>query len=141
MSKPVIEGIKLIRHNAARYSVPDDFTYPFRLDAKFRPPGFMDIAFIFIVGGSEEIVVRGMTAEKLEEFVAANGLRTHPRLISLEITQPVAPPAPAPVPPRASYETAGARQYGKHAHSGMIVQGGHPHLLAHQTESKVQTSR
>lgn len=89
-SKPVIEGIKLIKHNMGGVNRADDPSYPFRLDAIFRVPGFMEVAASFIYG-REEIVVRGMTAEKLEEFIAANGLRTHPRLTKLDITQPEAP--------------------------------------------------
>lgn len=85
--KPVIEGIKLIKHNMGGVNLPDDPSYPFRLDAIFRVPSFMEVAASFIYG-REEIVVRGMTAEKLEQFVAANSLRTHPRLTKLEITQP-----------------------------------------------------
>lgn len=84
----MIEGIKLIRHNAGGVNLPDDPSYPWRLDVNLRPPEFMDFAFILLHGGSEEIVVRGMTKEALEEFVELNGLSDHPRLRSLEITQP-----------------------------------------------------
>lgn len=85
-----IEGIKLIRHNAGGVNVPDDPSYPWRLDASFSPPEFMLMAFIGLYGGIEEICVRGKTREALEQFVEMNSLRTHPRLRSLEITQPEA---------------------------------------------------
>ena len=85
-----IKGIKLITHNAGGVNLPDDPSFPFRLDANFRPPEFMKIAFIGICGGSEVVCVRGETREALEKFVEVNSLRTHPRLRSLEITQPEA---------------------------------------------------
>lgn len=84
----IIEGVKLIRHNAGRVNEPDDETYPWRLDASFRAPEFMYVAFVFTYGGTEEICVRGKTQEALERFVELNDLRFHPRLISLKIWQP-----------------------------------------------------
>jgi hypothetical protein len=87
MSK-IIEGLKLIRHNASQVDLPDDPTFPFKLEASFRPPEFMVIAFIGLFGGSEEIIVRGMTKEALDQFIEANNLRTHARLSRLTITGP-----------------------------------------------------
>jgi hypothetical protein len=88
MSKPIIEGIKLIKHNMGGVTNPDDPSYgPWRLDAIFRVPSFMEVAASFIYG-REEIVLRGKTKEALEQFADVNGLKTHPRLQSLEITQP-----------------------------------------------------
>lgn len=88
MAKPVIEGIKLIKHNMGGVNNPDDPAYgPWRLDLVCRVPGFMEVAASFIYG-REEVVVRGKTKEALEQFVEANNFRTHPRLQSLEITQP-----------------------------------------------------
>ena len=87
MSK-IIKGLKLIRHNAHNVNLPDDPSYPFKLQATFQPPELMDVAFVFLHGGSEEIVVRGMTREALEQFVEENKLRTHPRLRELTITGP-----------------------------------------------------
>lgn len=94
MAKPVIEGIKLIRHNMGGVNNPDDPAYgPFRLDAIFRVPGFMEVAATFIYG-REEIVVRGKTREALEQFVKVNSLDTHCRKIKVEITEPEAEPKP-----------------------------------------------
>lgn len=84
----VIEGLKLIQHNAGGVNIPDDPTYPYRLEASFRPPELMIVTFIALHGGSENIVVRGMTQEALEEFVEENDLKNHPRLRSLTITGP-----------------------------------------------------
>jgi len=85
-----IEGIKLIHHNASGITRPDDPSYPWRLDATFSPPEFMQVAFIGLHGGLEILCVRGKTREALEQFVELNGLRQHPRLHKLEITQPEA---------------------------------------------------
>jgi len=67
----------------------------------------MEMAFIGIYGGSETLVVRGMTKEALEKFVEVNDYRRHPRLQELTITQPEVeaaaelarnpPPPPPPV--------------------------------------------
>jgi hypothetical protein len=82
----VIEGLKLIYHNAGGVNIPDDPSYPWKLEANFRPPEFMNVAFVLMHGGSEEIVVRGMTKEALEKFIEVNDLKTHPRLRRLTIT-------------------------------------------------------
>ena len=79
-----IDGIKLIRHNAARVNNEDDPSYKFRLEMICRPPEFMQVAFSFIYG-NEVVVLRGKPLEALEEFVKVNDLDTHPRLISLKI--------------------------------------------------------
>lgn len=84
----VIPGLKLIRHNASGVNEPDDPSYPYKLEANFRPPEFMNVAFVMLHGGSEEIVVRGKTREALEKFVEVNKLNTHPRLRELTITGP-----------------------------------------------------
>ncbi len=86
MSNKVIPGIKLIKHNASGVDLPDDTSYPFRLEANLRPPEFMIMAFIGLFGGSEIIIVRGMTQKALGEFIKAYNLRTHPRLRQLTIT-------------------------------------------------------
>jgi len=84
----VIKGIKLIRHNANGVNEPDDPTFTWRLDASFRPPEFMNIAFMFLCGGTEEICVRGKTKKALEKFADMNHLSTHPRKLSFKIWQP-----------------------------------------------------
>ncbi len=61
---------------------------PFKLEANFRPPSFMEVTFALIHGGSEEIVVRGDTKEALDELITRNNLRTHSRLRWLKITGP-----------------------------------------------------
>ncbi len=84
----VIPGLKLIRHNAGGLNLPDDPSFPFKLEVNLRPPGFMDVAFVGIYGGSEEVVVRGMTKGALYKFVELNQLRTHPRIRRFTITGP-----------------------------------------------------
>lgn len=81
-------GVKLIRHNASGVNLPDDPSFPFRLEVLLSAPEFMDVAFILIHSGGEKIVVRGMTVEALDRFVKAENLRTHPRLRRFTITGP-----------------------------------------------------
>lgn len=80
--------IKLIRHAGTIKDQPDDPSFPFKLVADLRPPAFMDTLFVFLYGGSEEIVVRAMTKEALDRFIEVNELRNHPRIRSLTITGP-----------------------------------------------------
>jgi len=88
LAKKEIAGLKLIRHNAIGVNRPDDPTHPFKMELNCRPPEFMDFTFVAIHGGSEEVVVRGMTKEAIDEFVELNHFRQHPRLRSLTITGP-----------------------------------------------------
>ena len=84
----VISSIELIKHNAGGVNRPDNPALPFKLEANFRPPEFMSMAFVGLYGGSEEIVVRGETKEALDEFIEKNDFRTHPRLRHFTITGP-----------------------------------------------------
>lgn len=83
-----IPGLKLIKHNANRIDLPDDPSYPYKLELLCRPPESMAIAFIGLFGGREELVVRAMTKEALETFIVQNEYRTHPRLSRLTVTGP-----------------------------------------------------
>lgn len=87
MSDRIIPGLKLIYQTGGQ-RLPDDPSFPFKLEANFRPPEFMNVAFVLMHGGSEEIVIRGMTKEALDEFIKENQLLTHPRLRRLTITGP-----------------------------------------------------
>lgn len=84
----VIPGIKLIRHNAGGVNEQEDPTLPYKLEANLRPPEFMEMAFVGLYGGSEEIVVQGQTHEALEKFSQMNELQTHSRLRNLKIKGP-----------------------------------------------------
>lgn len=81
-------NLKLIRSTQHGVDVPDDPAFPYRLDVNLRPPEFMRMAFIVLHGGSEEIVIRGMTLEDLEPLIAENDFRNSSRLRSMVITGP-----------------------------------------------------
>jgi len=92
---PMSDQIKLIRHNIGGINHPDDPAFgPWKLEASFRVPQFMEVAAAMLYG-SEQITIRGKTKEALEECVKQNAFDKHPRLIKLEITQP-APEPPEP---------------------------------------------
>lgn len=86
----IIEGIKLIEHNMGGVNNPDDPSFgPFMLTMKCRIAGmFMEFAAIVIYGNYEVVRIRGKTKEALEQVIERNKFRTHPRLVSLEITEP-----------------------------------------------------
>lgn len=84
---PVIEGLKLVRLTGA-VNDPDDPSYPYKLEVNLRPPELMQVAFIMLHGGSEEIVMRGKTREAIDQFIELNNLRHHPRLRRMTITGP-----------------------------------------------------
>ncbi len=87
----IIPGLKLIRHNANRIDLPDDPSYPYRLEINCRPPEFMAIAFIGLYGGSEEVVIRSKTASAIGEFLDRNDMRSMHRLRWIKIEGPAGP--------------------------------------------------
>ena len=87
----IIEGLKLIRLNSVRINEPDDPNdpgFPYKLEVNLRPPELMQVAFVMLYGGSEEMIVRGKTREAIDAFVDLNDLRHHPRLRRITITGP-----------------------------------------------------
>lgn len=84
----MILGVKVIEHNVAGISLPDDLSYPFKLEARLRAPEFMMMTFIAMHGGIERITARGRTKQALERFVRKHDLRNHPRLQQMTITGP-----------------------------------------------------
>ena|SRR5688572_17197683 len=88
MPQEIIAGIQLIRHLPSKVNEPDNPALPFKLEVVLRPPEFMEIAFIALYGGSEEILIRSETKEALDAFLGADDLRKHPRLRRFVITGP-----------------------------------------------------
>lgn len=88
--KESVEGLKLIRLNRRR--INDDALYaadyPYKLCVNLSPPELMQVTFIMLHGGSEEIVVRCKTREAVDDFIAANDFRNHPRLRWMTIEGP-----------------------------------------------------
>jgi hypothetical protein len=80
--------IKIIRHLPSRIDVQDDPAFPFKLEVNLRPQEFMQVTFVMLYGGSEELVVRGISREALDRFITTQELREHPRLRWLKITAP-----------------------------------------------------
>lgn len=84
-----IEGLILIRHNVRQIDRPDNESYPYKLKVDFRPHEFMEFAFTGLYGGSESLVLRGMTLEAIEEFMRHNHMdEHHPRLGTITVTGP-----------------------------------------------------
>lgn len=81
-------GIKLIRHNANQVDEPDDPSMPYRYEGDFTPPEFMQVTFVLLYGGSEEIIIRATSLRKLNKYLDEAGLKRHPRLRSFTITGP-----------------------------------------------------
>ena len=79
---------KVIYANTHRVDVPDDPSFPYKLEAVFQHSEFMRVAALLMFGGSERIIVRGMTHEALTKLATENEWTTHPRLIRLTITGP-----------------------------------------------------
>lgn len=83
-----IEGIRLVYKTGSPKQSPDP-AYPFELYLNLRPPEFMDVAFVMMYGGSEEVLVEGKTREALEEFARRNDFEHHPRFRRMEIGEKV----------------------------------------------------
>lgn len=81
-------GVKLIRHNAGGISRDDDPSLPYRLELIMRAPEFMIVAFVCLVGGTEDVVARANTVEELEAWMRFHGLDDHPRLSRYRILGP-----------------------------------------------------
>jgi hypothetical protein len=83
-----MEDVKLI-FVTGQLNQPDDPDFgPFKLEVILRPPEFMNVMFIMLHGGSEIVVARGKTKEALEAFMEKEKLKTHPRFVRYEITEP-----------------------------------------------------
>lgn len=85
------QTIKLVRHNAARIQEDDAaiaVEKPWRFRMFCRPPEFMDMAFIGMIGPQEIVVVRGSDLEILRKFIAANDFEHHPRRQVLTLDGP-----------------------------------------------------
>ena len=82
------EGVKVISHNASGYVVPDDPSMPYKLEAALSAPQFMQVAFIFMVGPQEKLVIRAASLDALRKFWHDNGLYGHPRLLKCSVTGP-----------------------------------------------------
>lgn len=80
-----VDGIKLLRHNASRYAVDDDLSYPWELRIRLRAPDFMGVAFIGVFGGTEEMTVIAKSEDAIEKFIEINSFSSHPRLLDLNI--------------------------------------------------------
>lgn len=86
-----IDGIKLVYLTGTQVDEvddPSDPDYPYRLEVNLRPPELMEVTFILLHGGSEEIVVRGKTRAAIDQFIELNAFRRHPRLRRMTITGP-----------------------------------------------------
>ena len=80
--------VKVIQANTHGVNVPDDPSFPYKLEAIFRHGDIMRVTAVLMFGGSEQIVVRGMTHAALSELATENEWTTHPRLNRLTITGP-----------------------------------------------------
>jgi hypothetical protein len=86
--KKIIEGLKLVKKTGVRDLPPVDATeYPFMMEMNCSPPEFMDVTFVLLYGGSEEIFVRADDVQKIYQFITLNNFRNHPRLRYIEITK------------------------------------------------------
>lgn len=77
--------LKLIKHTD-ECDRPDDPTLPIKLEVVLSPPKFMQVAWIGMYGGSEEIIARSDNLEELNSWMEEFGLKNHIRLIRYEIT-------------------------------------------------------
>lgn len=84
----VAAQVKVIRHNVSKIDIPDDTSYPFKLEVRLSHPDFMNVAFIMLFGGTEELIVRGKSKRALEKLIKKQKLRTDPRLLSFTLTGP-----------------------------------------------------
>ncbi len=87
MAGKIIPGLHLVYQTGGRRQT-EDASMLYKLEGNFSPPEFMNVAFIMMHGGSEEIIVQGKTLEVLKKFIKENDYERHPRLRWLKITGP-----------------------------------------------------
>lgn len=81
--------VKMISNTANRVDEPDDLSYPYRLDLKLNAPASPSLMYMYLTGGVQVIVVRGMSAEDLDHWLEANRiLASWSRLRAYTITGP-----------------------------------------------------
>ena len=86
-----IVGLRLVYLTGAKLDGSedrDDRGYPYRLEVNLRPPELMEVAFIMLHGGSEEIIARATTRAAIDQFVDMNTFPKHPRFRWMVITGP-----------------------------------------------------
>ena len=86
-----IEGLRLVYMTGTKIDGSldrDDTGYPYRLEVNLSPPQLMEVAFIMLHGGSEEIIVRAKTRAALDQFTELNAFAKHPRFRWMKITGP-----------------------------------------------------
>src|SRR4029077_7558214 len=81
-------GVDLLSLESDEPDAPYESTYPYKLTAHLSPPDFMQVTFIMLHGGSEELIIRGRTREALDRFITRNNLKQNPRLRGMMITGP-----------------------------------------------------
>jgi len=85
---PLDRGVRFVFATGSRDRFDEDPALPFRVYVNLRPPEFMQVTFVMLHGGSEEILVRAETLAWAEDFLVRNELSAHPRLRRIEITGP-----------------------------------------------------
>lgn len=84
-----IEDVTLVYLTGERVDAPDtDASGAYRLEVNLSPPELMQVTFIMLHGGSDELIVRAKTRESIDQFIKLNDLRRHPRLRRMTITGP-----------------------------------------------------
>lgn len=85
----IIPGLRPIYQTGQRGPKADESPemFPYRVEMNFSPPEFMNVAYVMMHGGSEEIIVRSTSLEAIHELITVNDVRTHPRLRYFKITK------------------------------------------------------
>lgn len=81
-------GVKIIRHLPSKIDVADDSSMPWKVVVNLRPPEFMNVTFILLYGGSDEIVARCADRAAVDRLLDSTDLRGHPRLRWVHIFAP-----------------------------------------------------
>lgn len=85
---PLDRGVRFVYHTGSTPRYDEDPALPFRVYVNLRPPEFMNMTFVMLHGGSEEVIVKAESLEMAEDFLVRNQLGDHPRLRRIEITGP-----------------------------------------------------
>jgi hypothetical protein len=84
---PLDRGVRLVRVTG-QCEYHDDPSMSYRIHVVLAPPSFMQVAFIMLYGGVEEIIARAESLVWAEDFLKREGLEEYARFRRVTITGP-----------------------------------------------------
>jgi hypothetical protein len=85
---PFRKKLKVIEHNLGGIRIPDDTSYPYKVEISRAWPEFHRMAMIIGYGSDEHLIMRAATLRVVRRYIDTNRLRTDTLLHSCIVTGP-----------------------------------------------------